>query len=196
MALEQILKKISEDATKEVQVILTNASKEADETLKEIEKEASLLKDKIISKARAEEEFVFQKEVVARRLNARKEILKAKRTQLNNCFQDALDTLVTLNDALYKKLIISMLTKLDVREDAEIMFSTKDKSRITEDNIHKVNPHLELSFSYDITGGFILKTKELNFDNSLENILAGLRQDFEPMAAEILFEEVQGLKIK
>ena len=189
MALEQILVKISEDARGEAQSILDNALKSVDELLEEAKKEAGLLKDKIIATAQAEGEFAFRKEVIAKRLSAQKELLQAKKAQLDNCFHEALETLLNLDDATYRNLISNMLAKIDHKQEAEIIFSNSDKSRISQDYIHKTKPHLKLSFSDNIKGGFILKTKELNFDNSLDNILASLRQALEPKVAQILFKE-------
>lgn len=189
MALQQILTRISEDAKSEAQNIVASALKETDEIIQNIEKEASLLKDKIITTTRTEEEFIFRKEVIARRLMAQKDILKTKKSQLDNCFQEALNILLNLDEGLYRNLIKNMLTKINFKQEAEIIFSVHDKSRISQDYVHKIKPHLKLSFSDDMRGGFILKTKDLNFDNSLGNILASLRQELEPKVAGILFKE-------
>jgi V/A-type H+-transporting ATPase subunit E len=189
MGIEGILLKISEDVKLEAERILADASKEAEDILKETEKEASLRKDKIIAVGRAEEEFAFGKEVVTTRLSAQKEALGKKRSQIDNCFNDALNGLLNLDVELYRRLIKGMLTKINFQEEAEIVFSTEDKSRINQDYVHNINRHLKLSFSDDIRAGFILKTKELIFNNSLDNILNDLRTELEPKVAEILFKE-------
>lgn len=189
MALEQILAQILADAKLEAESILRAASNEMDKILESAAKEAALLKDKIIATARSEEEFFFSKEIVARRLSAQKEILQVKKSQVDNCFSESLDMLLTLDDSLYRNLIKNMLTKINFKEEAEIVFSNYDRSRISQDYIHKINPHLKLSFADNIKGGFILKTKDLIIDNSLGNVLVSLRQDLEPKVAEILFKE-------
>ena len=189
MALEKILTKILEDARAEAQNLIDNASKEVNTVLEETEKEAGLLKDKIIRQAQTEEDAIARKEVIAKRLIAQKERLQEKKSQLDNCFQAALDRLLNLDSNSYRHLISNMLTEINLKEQAEIIFANPDKSRITQDHIHKINPKLQLSFSENIKAGFMLKTKELNFDYSLENILLSLRPVLEPQVAQILFKE-------
>lgn len=82
-----------------------------------------------------------------------------------------------------------MLSKIHLAEEAEIIFSPDDKPRISQEYIHKIKPHLKVSFSDNIQGGFILKTKELLIDNSLGSILANVHQGLEPKVAPMLFKE-------
>lgn len=189
MALEQIFTKILEDAKQEAQNILDTASKEAGDIIQMIEKEAAQLKDEIISTAKTEGELAFRKEVIAQKLNAQKDLLQSKRSRLDDCFKEAQEALVNLDDDLCSKLISNMLARINFKTEAEIIFSTRDKARIHQDYIRKTNPHLKLSFSDDIPDGFVLKTSELIVDNSLGNILTSLRAGLEPKVAQILFEE-------
>jgi vacuolar-type H+-ATPase subunit E/Vma4 len=189
MALEQILDKISEEANQEAKSILEDASKKVGQILEEARKEAVLLKDKTISTGKAKEEFFCQKEVIAKRLESQKNLLQIKRTLLNYCFQEALRTLHNLDYSSYRNFISNMLAKINLKEEAGVVFSNSDKSRIAQDYIHEINPRFELSFSDKVKDGFILKTKDLIIDNSLQNILAGLQQILEPQVAQILFQE-------
>jgi V/A-type H+-transporting ATPase subunit E len=189
MALEQIFAKISEDAKSEAHNILDIACREVDKILADAHKEAALLENKIITSARAEEEFNLRKENISQRLSAQKEILQVKKTGLANCFQQALEILLNLDDDLYRTLIKKMLLKINFKAEAKIVFSRCDQRRISQEYIHKLNPQLKLSFCDDIQGGFLLKTEELIIDHSLANILASLQQDFEPKLAQILFKE-------
>jgi len=189
MALEQIFAKISEDAKAEAHNILDLACREVDKILADANKEAAHLKDKIVTGARAEEEFNLRKENISQRLSAQKEILRVKKAELDNCFQQALEILLNLDDDLYRTLVKKMLLKINFKEKAEIIFSVPDRRRISQEYIHKLNSQLKLSFSDDIQGGFLLRTEELIIDHSLVNILGSLRQDFEPRVAQILFKE-------
>lgn len=187
MALEQIFSRISEDAKIEAEGILRAASDEEYKILDSAKKEAVLLKDNIIATSRAEAESAFQKELVNKRLTSQKELLEIKKRQMDNCFQEALDTLYNLDDDLYRNLVKKMLTKINFNQKAEIIFSSRDKGRISQEYLHKLNLHLKLLFSNDIRAGFILQTKELIIDNSWENVLASLRPDLEPKVAQTLF---------
>lgn len=189
MALEQILTKILGEANQEAKSILDAALKEVGQILEEAKKEARALEDKIIAMGRQKEEFLFQKEVIAKRLEAQKTLLQIKRTLLTYCFQEASAKLHNLDYNSYRNFISNMLAKINFKEEAEIVFSDLDKSRITQDYIHKLNPHLKLSFNDNLKGGFIFKTKDLIIDNSLENILASSQPILEPQVAQILFKE-------
>jgi len=186
VALEEIFTRILEDARQEAENIIAQALKEKSNILQEIEKEADLLREEIISRAHSEGEFIYRKELAAKKLKAQKDILQAKKSQLDTCFQEAQETLFNLDPALYRNLIRNMLSQIQIKEEAEIIFS---KSGISPEYIHKINPHLKLSFADNIQGGFIVKTKELVIDNSWVSILASLRQNLEPQAAQILFKE-------
>ena len=189
MALEQILARIIEEARQQAQDIIDSTLKEKNSIIQEIEKEANLLRQDIIDRGRSEGEFFYRKEVIAKKLKAQKGILQAKKSQLDICFQEGLETLFNLDTPLYRHLISNMLSQIHLKEEAEIIFSHHDKTRLSQDYIHKINSHLKLSFADNIQGGFILKTKELLIDNSLDSILASLRQNLEPKVAQILFKE-------
>lgn len=190
MGLEQIFAKISEDAQREAQNIINSASGEASQILEDAKKEAALFKDGIIAASRSDEEFFFRKETIASSLVAKREILQTKKSLLDDCFSGALEEIINLDEGLYRNLIKGMLAKINFKEGAEIIFPIYDKGRISQDFIHKIDPHLELSFADNIQGGFIFKAKEFMIDNSLANILASLRPDLEPAVAGILFKEV------
>ncbi len=187
MALEQIFTRILEDARLQAQNIIDNALKEKSSILQEIEKEANLLREEIIDRARSEGEFVYRKEVIDKKLQAQKDILQVKKSQLDICFEEAREALFNLDTPLYRNLISNMLSQIHLKEEAEIIFSCADKPRLSQDYIHKINSHLQLSFADNIQGGFIVKTKELVIDNSLGSILADVRRNLEPKVAQLLF---------
>lgn len=93
MALEEIFSRILADAKCEAGNIIDNALKEKNSIIQEIEKEANLLRQDIIARARSDGEFAYRKEVIDKKLKAQKAILQAKRSQLDNCFQEAEDSL-------------------------------------------------------------------------------------------------------
>lgn len=189
MALEQIFARILDDANLEARDIIDAALEEANIIIQQAEKEATALKQRMVDEGRQELESISRKEIVTKRLIAQKDILQVKKSQLDSCFQAALDALMNLNDSLYCNLINNMLAKIDLKDEAEIIFSTHDRPRINQGDIRKANPNLKLSFTDDIQGGFILKTKDLIIDSCLANILNNLRWNFEPKVAEILFKE-------
>jgi len=190
MALEQILSGILEEAGQEAENIIASALKEKSSILQEIEKEAHLLREEIIERARCEREFVYRKDMVAKKLQAQKDILQVKKSQLDTCLGEVQEALLNLDAPLYRNLIRNMLSQIQLKQEGEIIFSDHDKPRISQDYIHKINPHLKLSFADNIQGGFIVKTKELVIDNSLGSVLANLRPTLEPKVAQILFKEL------
>ena len=189
MALEQIFAKIKEDAGNEAKAILEMASKEADSIIRSAEEEAAHQKERTVAEASAELEFALHKEVISKKLSIQKEVLRIKKAEIDKCFEDALNILFALNDIRYRELIKNMLSEIHVAEDAEIIFSARDQSRITADFIRSIKPNLKMSFSDSIKGGFILKTSELIMDNSLDNLLGNIRETLEPSVAGILFKE-------
>lgn len=192
MPLDQIFSKIIEQATAEAAAITETATKEVRRIISDGEKEAQLHKERAIAQYRETEEFLLRKKLTAQKLAARKHILQVKKDVMDECFKEAVQQLVNLNKNDYKKLISGMLAAISVKDAAELIFSIKDKPLINPGYVRSANPDLnvkKISFSEDIKAGFIFKTDKIRIDNSLETIVASMREKLEPEVGKILFEE-------
>jgi vacuolar-type H+-ATPase subunit E/Vma4 len=187
MALDNILNKIDENASFKAKDIENKARAQAQGIINKAEAEAEQLKVEIVKQESSRIDGVLQRTIVSARLKSKGEILEHKREKVDACFNKALEGLIHLEDDLYRRLIGNMLSELNFKGKAEVVFSDNDKSRINADFVRGINPELALVFSDELRAGFILKGKGVRFDNSFEKILASRYQALEPAVAKILF---------
>ena len=88
MGLEDIIKKILEDAEKKAQEILTRAEQEAEQIRKDAEAKAERIAQEIILEKKNSGQQEALRITTLARLEARKEILSAKQKMLNKVFSD------------------------------------------------------------------------------------------------------------
>ena len=187
MALDDILKKIDENASLKAKDIESKARQEAQDIIANAQAQAEQLSLKIIKQESARIAGISQRNIVSARLKSKGELLESKRAKVDACFDKALEGLIHLEDGLYRRLIGEMLSAINFKGKAEVVFSHNDKSRIRADFVHGINPEFTVAFSDELRDGFILKGKGVRFDNSFEKILASRHQVLEPEVAKILF---------
>ncbi|MGI5859896.1 MAG: V-type ATP synthase subunit E family protein, partial [Tepidanaerobacteraceae bacterium] len=96
-------------------------------------------------------------------------------------------------------LIADMLIKSAITGNEEVVISEHDKNRITQDFLAKVNKTLNDSGKQGnlkisktpgrMIGGFILKSEDLEVNNTFDSLINMEREELETEIAKILFEE-------
>ena len=132
-------------------------------------------------------------------LDIRKAILAEKQNAIDTAFQAAVDILVKMGDAEYRKIIRDMILPNVQTGDEEIILSERDKARLGDDFAQEINHQLaqsgkkgELIISqdtYDIVGGFVLRRGQIELNSSFESLFKSSRGDLESEVAKILFPE-------
>lgn len=130
-------------------------------------------------------------------LGIRKDILAAKQEVLCQVFDEVQNRINALTGEEYERILISMLLDTIESGNEEIIISKKDVNRISSDFISKVNEEfkkkgksvdIKLSMEdVDFGGGFIIKGKGIEINNSFKAILKMRRDEIEPIVAELLF---------
>ena len=138
-----------------------------------------------------EEEKEKNRSLLKARYN--KQILESKNNIIDRLFQEAADSILSLDRQEYLALLEEWQDRLSIDEKAELTLSSKDLRGIGPELVRKANDsHSEdvlflATTAADITGGFILKTKTFEIDRSLECVLSQLREDPISEVAEKLF---------
>jgi V/A-type H+-transporting ATPase subunit E len=112
-------------------------------------------------------------------------------------FSTALTRLNSLSTEAYEGAISGMIANLAETGDEEIIFSAKDKNRLTPGFIGKVNDMLNakglngnLKISEEngnFNGGFILKSKDVEINNSFDALIKMQHDELESEIVRILF---------
>ena len=99
--------------------------------------------------------------------------------------EEAEKRLLSLDDAAYAKVIGGMLKKLDRSLGTEILVSKKDAARLAD--VVKENEFTLSAQTADISGGFIVKNGDIEYNYSFESIITVEKEEIQQIAAKILF---------
>lgn len=198
MALEDIVKRIKEKASQEVEKIREEADKERGELIKRAEEEAAKIKDKILKRLEKEGEEEKREKLIRTRSEERKKILALKRELMDETFRQAEQIFSNLDREEYlSSLKRSLLSSIDSGNE-EIIISSRDKELIEESFIEKLKKELkkkgkegELRFSPTLgekERGFILKKEEMQINCTFSSLFSSLKDELEIEIAKKLFK--------
>ena len=157
-------------------IIIDKIIAEAEEVAK-----ASLAK----GQKEADAEKAAAKEISGAQMQAKKAILETKQEILAETIAEAEKRLLSLDDAAYAKVIGGMLKKLDRSLGTEILVSKKDAARLAD--VVKENAFTLSAQTADISGGFIVKNGDIEYNYSFESIITVEKEEIQQIAAKILF---------
>ena len=194
---EKIQTKILEEARLIAEANIKRAEEEAANIIKAASDEAEAKRRKIIEKAEDEAAEVKKRIVAVAELEARKQKLMAKQEVVEEAFELTLKKLNNLSDVEYESILIEMIPNSVETGREEILFSPKDKKKLSRGFIDELNKRLSqrgipanLKISEEtrnISGGFILKSGDIEINNSFESILRMNREDIESEVIKSLF---------
>jgi vacuolar-type H+-ATPase subunit E/Vma4 len=188
MALEDITKKILEDARAEADVEISRAEAEVvriEEETKALERvyladEKRMLEEKKSSKKR--------ERIAAYRQSAKKNVDAKKRILLDLVFEKASDSLASLSEESRRVSLDQMIET--VREDVkegEMLVASRDENILKEILVSK-NITLLVRVSNDVSDGCIIKAGGCEYDFRFSEVLCSKKRELEPKAARMLFE--------
>ena len=200
MSLEKILERIKQDAQNEVDRIKSRTSAAADEIVKKAQAEAEALKAQALEDAKSEAEQRKDRLIATARLDLRKARLAEKQDAIDAAFREAVESLLNMEDAEYRKILRDMILPNVQTGDEELILSERDKTGLGEKLLEEVNHQLtesgkegKLTLSqdtYDILGGFVLRRGDIELNSSFETLLKSSRDDLESEVSRILFPEL------
>jgi V/A-type H+/Na+-transporting ATPase subunit E len=197
MALEDILRKIIEEAQAQAGEILQAAEADRQRVLGEGSTRAQAAAAKIEAAGRAAAEEARRKALSGASVEARRLVLSTKQELLTQVFEQAVQRLVDMPDAQYRALLADLAARAAQSGTESVIVSDQDRSRLGEEFLVLANQRLaerglpgQLSFSPDVRplrGGLILGSGDIESNCSFERTLASLRDDLEPEVASMLF---------
>ncbi|KAK2302130.1 ATP synthase subunit E [Clostridioides difficile] len=182
---QKMIDRIIADAKQEAQEILDKAKSEADLKVNSANEKAEKEMASYTKLAEAEAEKAASKEISGAYMEAKKQILSKKQEILEEVILEAKNKLLNLKDNEYEEIILNMIEKSNCTDDSEIVLSKKDKKTL-KDVLSKKGIKGS-DETRDITGGFIVKKGDIEYNYSFEAIIAVEHEYIEQIAAEILF---------
>lgn len=194
---EKIINRIHEEVRAQARIVIKNAEDEADRIIKDAKEKAAVKENEILNNAKEEAEELKKRLIAISELEARKKILNAKQEAIEEVFSRALLKLQELPDDKYEDIIIDMVVNSVRSGDETIIISKRDKMRLSSDFISKINERLagkgikgNIRFSdqtKEMSGGFILKSGNIELNNSFDAIVKMRRDDIEAQVVKIMF---------
>jgi V/A-type H+-transporting ATPase subunit E len=183
---EDKAREVLQDGEAQVAAILAEAKKLCQE------KEAALGKVMDYEKAQTRKIMLSMAE-----LEMRNDILFAKQDIIDKVFAEAVVRLNSMNKERYQDLIKTMLMTSVEAGDEEILFSKAGVEKLPEDFVAKINQELankgmkgQLTVSSEtpnIDGGFIIRNKGVEINNSFSALVNVYRDELETEVAAVLF---------
>ncbi len=197
MSIENILKRIEEEAEAAVGLIIGEAETEAEKIRKEFAAQADELKEKLEQRARIRAEEEERRLLVNEELRLRKQLLNKKREILDALYIEAVNRIASLETGEYldlmKKLIIKRATsfgeEIIVPEDQRKIFGKEFIDSLNQSVRGKKGTFSISDDPGDFSWGVVLKERKRRVDLTLDVLIAQLRDRIESDIAAALFAD-------
>lgn len=197
--IERIKQKILQEAQNEKEKIIDEAKREAEAILQQGKIKCKEVEEQAVEKAEKQAEEERRKIISIARLEERKRLLDAKQKMIDQVFKKVEQDMASLDADVYNKLIYNMLIESAITGDEEVIICEKDSDKITPELLSQVNKALKeqgkagklklAKTKIPCLGGFILKSKDVQINNTFDALMKIQREDMEAEIAKILFEE-------
>ena len=193
MSIEKITSKIISDAQAQAEITLDEAKAQCDAILAE----AAVKAEEIVKKAEIEglaekENLISRKKSVAD-IDGRKVILAEKQNLITECFAQALEKIVAMDEKQYVDFLAGLVKKSGVME-GELILNAADKERIGEAlavAVQAAMPDSRIVLSEEtrnVKGGFLLKTGAVYYNSTIEALVEEAREELTGEVALQLFQ--------
>lgn len=191
MALQDITKKIINDAEAKKKEMMDQARQKKTEILADYKKRVADYRSRSNETADSEGESVKRGIVIDARLKVKNEILRKKRECIDVVMTESLDKFIGSAD--YPKIIAGLVGKAAISGNEKVVVSKTDKvlNQAWLDGINKTNK-TKLTFATAkgaFKGGVILQEGEAYVNITVETLLSVIREDTESEIAKILFKD-------
>ncbi len=196
MSIENILKKIEEEAGAAEAEILRAAGTRAASVREEGEREGAKLREELESRARAKASDEERRLVVGEELELRKASLERRREILGEVYAEARKRIEKLPPDEYLKLISSFILKNAISGTEEIVVPAAQRSMFTGAFVESLNRSRGAGAAFTVAGtpgefawGVVLREGQRRIDLTLDVMFRQLAARVEPAVAGVLFPE-------
>ncbi len=192
MSIENITANILKDATNGADDAVNAAKKNAEVIINKAKEEAAEIIKSAAEKAQKDAESLKSRKVSAAELQMRKMMLQAKQDAIKNSFNTALEKLKNMPEEKYINYLAEEIIK--VPNNGTIILNKKDKEKIGEKLIKLVNEKLNAekytlsNNTVNSSGGFVLKSGNIEINNTFEAILESMKDELTNEVAGALFK--------
>lgn len=192
--LDQIIQSILDAAQKESDEILQAAKEKADSILQAADRDVAALELEAEENIKKETQKLQQMAAAADQQNRRQILLKTKLDVIGQCIRAARDKILTMPDAEYFDMLYQLFENQHIEKDGEILFSEKDKERLPDDFIARLNTVSDGKIALsdeciNIEGGFVVRCGQIEINCTIDSILSEKESILQDRLNKYLSEE-------
>lgn len=188
--IENIIKKIADDASCEAEKILADACAQADVILSDYKQKVAEKKADADARAEAKAEETRLRLIGGYRLEERQKTLAKKQELISSAFDAAYEELLNLSDGERADVLARLALRAANGEAGEIILSAEDKEKLADAISKKISENAGLKISDEvrpISGGLILKMGATEINCTFRALVSEMREAMSREVADILF---------
>lgn len=188
--IENIIKRISDDAELEAKKIVADAENEALKIAEDFEKKISAMSEKNLDSANKKAEEEISRLVGGYRLEEKKKTLAKKQELISLAFDAAYDKLISLSDDERADVICALAKKASGGKEGEIILAAEDFDKLFDKVSSRLSQNANIRVSNeraDISGGLIFRSGATEINCSFRALVDELRDGMSREIADILF---------
>ncbi|MGB9681719.1 MAG: V-type ATP synthase subunit E [bacterium] len=196
MGFSELKERILSDARKEADEIIKEANIKASSILEEASLEVEVIKTSGLRSIQRDTDTIKRQALANAKLRIERSILNEVQKAIEEIANKALEEVI--NNSKYLEYLTEGILSLKLKGDEEIILSSYDIERFKKPleealtRRYKKENQIKISIG-DIYGGFIVRGKEYDINNSLEVILEDLKPEIEELIGDILKEAGYGV---
>lgn len=185
MSAETLILKIKNDAKKDAEKIIADAKKQSKQMIDDANNTAKEQANVIIEKGKIEQTNIKRIKISQAQQEAKRQIMQARETIIDECFTKALEQLKNIDDATYTQMIEALIKQASTQIPGSYSISTSrplDKTIAQRHNI-PVKGDIEAS------GGILLVSEDgrITINNTFEGILKRKKETIRVQVGKLLF---------
>ncbi|MBU1018156.1 V-type ATP synthase subunit E [Patescibacteria group bacterium] len=189
MALQDILKKIEDEAKKKSAFIRQVADDEIKKIREEAQIKADARREEIEQKIETQSATVIEKSKILAGMEGRSQALRQKREVIDQAYEEVEEALDALSDDDYVSLLSDMMKHALKTVEKGTLVVPANRLQLIKDAIRKANADFEIdSETHDFKGGFVLMSGKVEINLSFPYLVQKIvRPATELEVAKILF---------
>lgn len=195
--IEKITDKITQQAQQNADEMLQAAKEEAVAIVQKTKEQVAYKSEKALLIAQENAKELFKRKVSVAELESRKMRLAAKQEMIEKTFSAAMELLCSMPQERYVEFLSTLISQ-SAKGGEQVILNKKDKEEIgAKLMVHiglqnlkalKLNMVTLSPQTADIPGGFILKDKDVEYNNSFTALINSCREELIPEVVNALFQ--------
>lgn len=186
MALKDIIKSISEDATQQVAAVKQESEKQIAQIKERWTEEATKQRQAIKQRWQQDTERKVNQSALKLKAAAQNKVLMEKQWIIDEVLAKSLEKLGTLPDVEYVEFLVAQIKNLPKSEGN--LSSTNGKSALLKKALNQANLKYKVnSQEVDGQGGFVFETDQYSVDGRFEHLLELKNDELRVVLGAILF---------